>query len=1409
MKKQEFWPLTIENNVVVCVAADVNLMTSYVLLEQEDWFEDEMDFIRTYIQPDMNCLDIGANHGVYTLTIAKQLVQGRVWAFEPTSAPAKMLERSIDINRFAEKVTLLKRGLSDVARQAEISISANSELNSLSAGGSDKEIIQLNTLDDSLAEYAPGVTIDFVKMDAEGEEINVLKGGQRFFSAQSPLLMFELKHGSSINYGLIEAVKQNGFEIYCLIPAINVLVEFDENQHSDALNLFACKQDRADILRNRGLLVTRQQFALAMASVTIDPSSLNRLAQSDFFKSCSDSAIPAAQAEQYRHLLQICADFEWGNHSPAEKLGLLYLAKAIAEQYATMDLAAEPGKAAWMMMLLFVQHRLGLRAAAISSAATLILNTEALNQFNAHFLPPLDADLSRPVQTSLAHWLQCVLVEFYEAKRSFSSYFLADPLSILDLIKENANLSVGMARRFALACMRLQKDVPENIGNFIMRNNPNNQAVWKDLLGGTAAFNLIDDLLKNDRAPLTINIADIGASSHGQLTEPYAPLMQAGVASVVGFEPDPHAHKQLCDMYGENAAYRYLPYFVGKGGDATFYETNWFMTGSLYKPNKPLLDAFFQLSDVVQCIAEHPVTTVRLDDIDDLGNVDLIKIDVQGGELDVFMGGKQVLSKALAIWTEVEFVELYQGQPLFAEVDQFLRSQGFMFHCFTGIVPRSFKPLILKDNPYAGIKQAIWSDAIYIRDFQKLHDLDTTQLRKLAVILDSVVHSPDFCLMVLKEIDRRENMQLAEAYLKTLPEHFGLIDATAMDGNSPISAADAATIHQKTLQALEFQNANNMLEASRLFQEILAMQPGNFSALYSMAVIASQNEAHGEALQWIQRAIATGQNYAPAYFVEAVELQALGRFDESLASYQRAISIDPAYESAMINRSNLYYETKQHIKALESFAEAIQVNPLSDKALAGQGIILTEMNRYEDAIPIFERLLAANPDFDYGRGLLFHAEQHCCDWKRFEESRTLIEAGIKAGQRVCKTLPFMSLSNSPEDLLKCVTIFADHLFPAKTKLLWQGEVYKHDKIRLAYISPDFREHPVGHLMAGIIEHHDKSKFETIGISLGIDDNSSLRSRFKNAFDQFIDVRTRKSWDIAELIRSLEVDILVDLAGYTADSRTDVLAYRPAPIQVNFLGYPGSLGVSYMDYILADRVVIPEEHQAFYSEKVAYLPDAYLPTDCNLKISERTPTKAEMGLPESGVVFCSFNHDYKINPPMFDVWMRLLNKVPGSVLWLMKLNEPAQHNLRREAAQRGIDPARLIFATRVPLVEDHLARYRLADMFLDTSPYNAHTTASDCLRVGLPVVTYLGNTFSGRVAASLLQAIGMPELVAHSLEEYEALALSLATDRDRLAEIKGRLLANQATYPLFKTDLFCKNLEQAFSGMLEQNRVAKS
>ena len=321
--------------------------------------------------------------------------------------------------------------------------------------------------------------------------------------------------------------------------------------------------------------------------------------------------------------------------------------------------------------------------------------------------------------------------------------------------------------------------------------------------------------------------------------------------------------------------------------------------------------------------------------------------------------------------------------------------------------------------------------------------------------------------------------------------------------------------------------------------------------------------------------------------------------------------------------------------------------------------------------------------------------------------------------------------------------------------------------------------------------------------MGLDDQSSLRRRFVDSSNRFIEAREMTSKDIAELIRSLEIDIAIDLAGYTADSRTAVFAYRPAPVQVNYLGFTGTMGTEYMDYILADKYVIPEDDRVNFSEKVVWLPDTYFPTDGTLRLADRMPTRVEYGLPSSGFIFCSFNHDFKINPTMFEIWMRLLTRIPGSVLWLMKLNSSAEANLVKEAEARGVDSSRIIFATRVPSIEDHLARYQLADLFLDTIPYNAHTTTCDVLFAGLPVLTCPGGAMHSRVAGSLLGAIGIPEMIVGSLAEYEEVALKLALDSALLAETKERLRANKDTYPLFNTMQFCRNLEKAYTVMWER------
>jgi protein O-GlcNAc transferase len=357
---------------------------------------------------------------------------------------------------------------------------------------------------------------------------------------------------------------------------------------------------------------------------------------------------------------------------------------------------------------------------------------------------------------------------------------------------------------------------------------------------------------------------------------------------------------------------------------------------------------------------------------------------------------------------------------------------------------------------------------------------------------------------------------------------------------------------------------------------------------------------------------------------------------------------------------------------------------------------------------------------------------------------------------------------------------------------------------VAYLSADFRTHATAMLMAGVFEAHDRTRFETTAISFGADDKSPMRARLEKGFDTFIDVRTVSDADVAQRLRDAETDIVVDLKGYTQEGRPGILAYRPAPIQAQYLGYPGTMAADYVDYAIADKTVIPEDHRRYFTEQIIYLPDTYQCNDSKRAIAPRAPSRFEVGLPEKAFVFCCFNNNHKILPAVFDVWMRLLRQIDGSVLWLLQDNAAVVRNLGREAQARGIAPDRLVFAKRC-LPPDHLARQRLADLFLDTLPYNAHTTCSDALWAGLPVLTVLGGSFAGRVAASLLSAIGLPELITQSLGEYEALAVKLARDRGALAAIKEKLARHRQTHPLFDTARFTRNLEAAYVGMWERHQ----
>ncbi len=608
------------------------------------------------------------------------------------------------------------------------------------------------------------------------------------------------------------------------------------------------------------------------------------------------------------------------------------------------------------------------------------------------------------------------------------------------------------------------------------------------------------------------------------------------------------------------------------------------------------------------------------------------------------------------------------------------------------------------------------------------------------------------------------------------------------------------TQNNNLLEAIELLNNGQTEAATILLKAILVRERNNALALYSLAAIEMNSGNSAEALQLSRRGIKAAPRFSPLHFVQGCALSAMGKKKEALSSFNLALAIQPDYVEALNTSGVLLISMFRQHEALERFFKVLELEPNHLNALGNCAILLSQLKQSEQAVTMFERLVKIDPDYDCALGRLFHERMRICDWSDFQTLSEQIIMGIRTARQVCTPLAFMSISDMACDHFLVANQFFRSHCPRNDKAYWQGERYCHDRIRLAYVSPDFREHPVGHLMAGVFEQHDKSRFETIAISFGIDDQSKLRTRMLASFDRFIDVRHMESEQIAKLMRDLEIDIAVDICGYTSDSRTEIFSYRPTPIQVNYLGYPGTLGTDYFDYIIADRQVIPVEHQQYYSEKVVYLPDSYLPTDNKVSISTRVPIRGECGLPALGMVFCSFSHNHKIAPPLFEVWMRLLLQVPESVLWLMSSSEIAQRNLRKQAELRGVAPARLVFANRVPLIEDHLVRYALADLFLDTHPYNAHTTAADALMAGLPVLTYQGNAFPSRVAGSLLHAVGMPELVTHTLEQYEALALKLAFSPQLIQSLKERLQAGKGK--LFDTEQFCRNLESVYRVMCD-------
>jgi protein O-GlcNAc transferase len=604
---------------------------------------------------------------------------------------------------------------------------------------------------------------------------------------------------------------------------------------------------------------------------------------------------------------------------------------------------------------------------------------------------------------------------------------------------------------------------------------------------------------------------------------------------------------------------------------------------------------------------------------------------------------------------------------------------------------------------------------------------------------------------------------------------------------------------------------NRLADALAAFDKALAIRPGYVEALVNKGGALLALRRQSEALESLDAALALNPNMAEAWNNRGNALSELGRHDDAVKSYDRALQLRPAAAEALVNRGSALIELKRYDDALATYAHALGANPNLAPARNGQANALFHMKRYEDAARAYASALRLDPDVPYGIGNLAYANLHACDWRSYGEDNAKLGAVLAAGKRAVNPFQALALLSSEEDQRRAASLWMTDKLPRSAHGPWRGPKYKHERIRIAYVSGDFNEHAVATLMAGVFERHDRDRFETIAIAFGDGLDSPMRARLQRAFTRFIDVEGKSVAEAAELIRGCEADIAVDLMGFTGDCRPGILESRPAPVQVQYLGFPGTMAAAHIDYLIADKTVVPATSASHYTEALAYLPDCYLPNDSTRAVSAAPPTRVEAGLPEAGFVFASFNNSYKFCPATFSVWMRVLQAVEGSVLWLAEPNAAASRNLKREAEARGVPHERIVFAPFAPRSEDHLARLRLADLFLDTLPYNAHATACDALWSGLPVLTASGSTFAGRVGASLLAALGMSELIAPSLEAYEKQAIAVGNNPPRLAELKRKLAANRSRQSLFDTALFTRRLESLFTEMWlrEQNGAAPS
>ena len=607
---------------------------------------------------------------------------------------------------------------------------------------------------------------------------------------------------------------------------------------------------------------------------------------------------------------------------------------------------------------------------------------------------------------------------------------------------------------------------------------------------------------------------------------------------------------------------------------------------------------------------------------------------------------------------------------------------------------------------------------------------------------------------------------------------------------------------------LEFKKAVDLYEndklndAKKICSKIYKKNPNHFDNLRLLNFIHFKNKDFSTALDFINKAIKINPNFAEAYNEQGNALNELKKLEEAIKSYNNAININPKYADAYYNKGLVFHELKKLESAVQNYDKAIKINPKHIMSHNNKGFALQQLKKVDASLKSYNEAYKINPNFNFLFGKLIHTKNKLCKWETFDEDMNSLKE--KLNKNKVASLPFsiLSLYDSPLLQRKTSEMYIKETFPKKNISKPITKSLANKKIRLGYYSADFYNHAMSYLLAKLFELHDKSKFEIIAFSFSPERDDEMSKRISNAFDQFIKVNFKTDKEISELSRELKIDIAIDLMCFTTNSRTGIFSEKCAPIQINYLGYPGTSGANFIDYIIADKNLIPKKNQKYYSENIIYLPNTYQVRDSTQKISNKIFTKDELGLPKNSFVFCCFNQNYKITPSVFDIWMRLIRKVEKSVLWLIKDNDVAVYNLKKEAEKRGVKSDRIIFAKHMP-VSEHLARHKIADLFVDTFPYTAHTTCSDALWSGLPVITRTGQSFASRVAGSLLNAVNLKELITKTEKEYEDLILKLAKNPNQLKEIKNKLKKNRLKTPLFDAKLFTKNIESAYTMMHEK------